>query len=218
MRDAVSLYNVKTVIVASSTGETALKALEILRSVSDRDTVKTTNPVSDCDSDKDMIRSSNTSSVSGKTYTPPKLVVVTHVTGFSEPDKQDMPMAVRQTLEAAGATVVTAAHSLGGINRAVRMKFGTYGMDELFAYTLRIFGQGTKVAVEIAMMAADAGAVSSHERLISISGSGSGADTAILLQPANTHRFFDLRIDRIICKPGVSEVWKRGGDASGVGQ
>jgi hypothetical protein len=67
--------------------------------------------------------------------------------------------------------------------------------------TLRMFGQGMKVACEIATMAADAGLVRTDEEIIAIGGTGRGADTAIVLQPSYTHRFFNLRIKEIICKP-----------------
>ena len=70
----------------------------------------------------------------------------------------------------------------------------------LMADTLRLFGQGTKVAVEIAVMAADAGALSGED-IISIGGTGRGADTALVLKPAHQNNFFDLRIREIICKP-----------------
>ncbi len=129
------------------------------------------------------------------------IVAVTHVTGFREEDVQEMSDEKRLSLEKMGISVVTGAHSLGGIGRAVRNKLETFQVDEIIAYTLRLFGQGTKVAVEIAMMAADAGKVSCKERIVSIGGSGRGADTGLILKPANTHKFFDIKIDSIICKP-----------------
>ena len=70
----------------------------------------------------------------------------------------------------------------------------------LIADTLRLLGQGTKVAVEVAIMAADAGALSGAD-IISIGGSGSGADAALVLKPAHQNNFFDCRIREIICKP-----------------
>jgi hypothetical protein len=69
------------------------------------------------------------------------------------------------------------------------------------AYALRIFGEGMKVACEIALMAADAGLVRTDEEVIAIAGTGRGADTAVVLVPANAHTFFDLRILEILCKP-----------------
>ena len=70
----------------------------------------------------------------------------------------------------------------------------------LIADTLRLFGQGTKVAVEVSIMAADAGMLSGSD-IISIGGSGRGADAALVLKPAHQNNFFDLRIREIICKP-----------------
>ena len=62
-------------------------------------------------------------------------------------------------------------------------------------------GPGLKVAVEIALMAADAGLVRTDEDIISIGGTGRGADTAAVIRPANVSRFFDLRVKTILCKP-----------------
>lgn len=65
------------------------------------------------------------------------------------------------------------------------------------ADTLRLFGQGTKVAVEVTVMAADGGALAGND-IIAIGGSGHGADTALVLKPAHQNNFFDLRIREII--------------------
>ena len=129
------------------------------------------------------------------------VVVVTHSTGFTSPNFQEMTDESRIAIKAAGARVLTCQHAFGGVNRAVRKKLGTYLTDELIAYTLRIFGEGMKVCVEIAMMAADAGLVRVDEPCIAIAGTGRGADTAILLTPANAQSFFDLRVMEVLCKP-----------------
>jgi len=83
----------------------------------------------------------------------------------------------------------------------VRKKLGTYQLEEIIAYTLRLFGEGTKVAIEIALMAADAGLVSTSQECISIGGTSEGADTALLLKPAHAQNFFDLKIMEILAKP-----------------
>ena len=129
------------------------------------------------------------------------LVVVTHSTGFMKPDFQELKPALRRKIEALGGKVLTCQHAFGGVNRAVRKKLATYELDEIIAYTLRTFGEGAKVAIEISLMAADAGLISTLEPCISIGGSGSGADTALLLRPANAQTFFDLRIFEILAKP-----------------
>lgn len=129
------------------------------------------------------------------------LVVVTHSTGFVRPDFQQLPPDVRRRLEDAGARVLTCQHALGGVNRAVRKKLKTFQLDEIIAYTLRLFGQGTKVAVEIALMSADAGMISTSRPCISIGGTNEGADTALLLKAAHAQDFFDLRILEFLAKP-----------------
>jgi len=133
------------------------------------------------------------------------LVVVTHSTGFSSPDFQELKPEFRRKIEELGAKILTCQHAMGGIGRAVRKKLKTYQLEEIIAYTLRIFGEGTKVAVEIALMAADAGLVSVKEPCISIGGTGHGVDTAILLRPANAQAFFDMKVMEILAKPRLEE-------------
>lgn len=69
------------------------------------------------------------------------------------------------------------------------------------AHTLRLLGQGFKVALEISLMAADAGLISTWEEVLAIGGSNSGADTAVVLTPANAQDFFELKVHEIVCKP-----------------
>jgi hypothetical protein len=147
-------------------------------------------------------------STSGKTgieaarlFQDHNVVVVSHSTGFTEPNTQQLTDENRAAIEAAGATIITCQHAFGGVNRAVRKQLGTYLTDEIIAYTLRTFGEGTKVCAEIALMAADAGLVTVGEPCIAIAGSGRGADTAIVLVPTNAQQFFDLQIAEILAKP-----------------
>jgi len=132
------------------------------------------------------------------------VVVVTHVTGFHEPNVQDLLPEHRAAIEAGGGRVLTAQHAFGGIGRAVRRKLNTYQTDEIIAYTLRVFGEGTKVCLEIALMAADAGLVRVGEPCIAVAGTNRGADTAIVLLPANTHAFFDLRVLEMLARPRLA--------------
>lgn len=128
-------------------------------------------------------------------------IAVTHCTGFKEDDVQDLDDKIKEKLENRGVKVLTTTHAMGTLGRAVKNKFGAIQIDEIIANSLRIFGQGTKVCAEIAMMAADAGLISVKEDCLVIAGSGKGADTAIILKPTNTHNFFDMKIREIICKP-----------------
>jgi len=126
---------------------------------------------------------------------------VTHSAGFREPGLQVFPEEVRKQIEEAGGKTVTAGHAFAGVSRAVRRKFNTLGPAELVAHVFRMFGQGMKVAVECASMAADAGAISMKGDIISIGGSGGGADTAIVLKPAHMHDMFNAYIREVISKP-----------------
>lgn len=154
---------IKTILVASTSGKTGIKACETFRGYD--------------------------------------VVVVTHSTGFKEPNYQELTDENRTAIEAAGAKILTCQHTFGGVGRAVRKKLGTYELEELIAYTLRLFGEGMKVVVEIALMAADAGLVRTDEPAIAIAGTGKGADTAVVLKPANTQAFFDLQVLEVLCKP-----------------
>jgi len=129
-----------------------------------------------------------------------KITAVTYHCGFKEPFQNSMKSNVRRDLEEKGVTVVQASHALSGVERSIAKKYtGSYPVL-LIADTLRLFGHGTKVAVEIAIMAADAGALSGND-IVAIGGTGRGADSALILKPANQSDFFDLRIREIICKP-----------------
>jgi uncharacterized protein len=130
-----------------------------------------------------------------------KIIAVTHVTGFEGPDIQEMSADSRRRLESAGVVIFTGQHAFGGVGRAVRNRLGTYQVDEIMAFTLRTFGQGTKVAVEIALMAADAGLVRTDEDIVSMGGTGKGVDTALVIRPSNSFRFFELKVREVICKP-----------------
>jgi hypothetical protein len=59
----------------------------------------------------------------------------------------------------------------------------------------------------MALMAADAGLVRTDELVLAIAGTGRGADTAVVLKPANAQTFFDLRFLEIICMPAPGHMW-----------
>jgi hypothetical protein len=129
------------------------------------------------------------------------VVVVTHFTGFSEPGQQQLKEEYRQAISENGAKLFTGTHALSSAERAVRKTFNTLQPLELMANTLRLVGEGTKVCVEITLMAADAGLIPVDRDIIAIAGTGHGADTALLIRPANAARFFDLKIREVIAKP-----------------
>jgi len=135
-----------------------------------------------------------------------ELVVVTHHTGFSQEGTQRFDAEKRKVLERQGVTVLTQSHVLSGIERSISRKFGGVSRVETIAEALcSLLGHGLKVCVEIAIMAADAGAVPITD-IVAVGGTGSGSDTAVVIRPAHMNNFFDARIREIIVMP-------RGGDA-----
>jgi hypothetical protein len=130
-----------------------------------------------------------------------KVVVVTHAAGFSQENIQELLPEHREAIESQGGKILTCQHALAGIGRAVRIQFKTYELDEIVANVLRLFGHGIKVAAEITLMAADAGLIRTDRDVIAVGGSGTGADAAAVIRPANVSRFFNLKIRGILCKP-----------------
>lgn len=128
------------------------------------------------------------------------LVVVTHSSWFRPGLKQEFSEEVRRKLIVKGVKVVTAALAFGGIDKAVVAKYG-FSPGQLIADVLRLFCEGVKVAVEIVLMATDAGYLEPGEKVISVAGTVKGADTALVVKAAPSRRMFELRILRILAKP-----------------
>lgn len=129
------------------------------------------------------------------------VIVVTHHASFSESGVQELTEENRKRILENGARVFTGTHALSGVERDVRRRFGTMGPLELIANTLRLMGEGTKVCAETVVMAADAGLISVGADVIAVAGTGHGADTALVIKPANASKFFDLSIREVVVKP-----------------
>jgi hypothetical protein len=130
-----------------------------------------------------------------------KLVAVTHNVGFDRPNEDQCPQEVRKQMEALGATVFTGTILTRSIETALMRKHQGVYPTYIVAETLRLFGQGVKVAVEITMAACDAGLVPEGRDVVAVAGTGRGADTVLIIQACPSHRFLDLRVKQIIAKP-----------------
>jgi len=153
---------------------------------------------------KDIIVASTTGETGAKAakiFEGYNVVVVTHCFGFQKPGENELKKEFREEILRSGAKIFTGTHALSSVERAVRKNFGTIEPLELIASTLRLMGEGTKVCVEITLMAADAGLIPVDRDVVAIAGTGRGADTALRIKPANTGRFFDLKIREVIAKP-----------------
>ena len=129
------------------------------------------------------------------------VVCVTHQMGFRK-DKEDEFEVDREELAGKGVKVLTTTHLMAGLNRGVRNRYGGTTHSDVVADTLRMFSQGVKVCVEIAVIALDSGLVPPGEKVVAIGGTGRGADTALVVVPAHSQNFFETRVLEIICMPG----------------
>jgi hypothetical protein len=126
-----------------------------------------------------------------------EIIAVSICAGFEEKG-WTMTTEERAELEALQIKVLTCIHALGDdVNEAL----GMTTPNKVVRETLYRFCQGMKVAVECALMAADAGLVDTSREILSIAGTGEGADTAIVVKPAYTRKFADLEILEILAKP-----------------
>ncbi len=156
------------VVVATTTGKTALRAAEL---IPDMDTI----------------------------------VAVTLHAGLWEvyagPDAEIVTQA-----EEKGVKFLTGVHALmGSVASAIQREFGGLPAEEIIARTYYTISQGTKVAVECMIMAADAGLLRMDEDIVSIAGTNGGADTAMVVKPTFSNKFFECRVREFIALPRADE-------------
>ena len=123
-----------------------------------------------------------------------KMIVVPHQYNFMTL-RQRFPAELVQELEKQGHAVHFGT-----------MLFHTenlYGTDtpRIMANLLRTFCQGMKVCIEIILMATDGGQLEIGEKVIAVTGTGRGADTAVVAIASSSTRLSELHITEIICKP-----------------
>jgi len=130
-----------------------------------------------------------------------QVICVTHHVGFSGDDIDQLEPDHRARMVDLDASIVTAGHALSGVPRSISKTFGGTSSAEIIAHTLRLFGQGMKVCVEIAVMAADAGKIPTDRDVLCVGGTGQGADTAVVLKASHMNRFFEMRLREVLCFP-----------------
>lgn len=177
--EAAKERKIDTVVISSTTGYTALEAINIFK-----------------DSELEVL-------------------IVTHQSGYREPGVQLMPLETRKKLEEAGMKVYTGTDVLtGGVEIGIARPMPQRGEPQparipsslppvttVIANLLRQFSQGVKVCVEIVMMAADGGLIESGKNVVSVAGSHTGADTAMVIKSSTSNRMKDMRYHEILCKP-----------------
>lgn len=158
-------HGVEDMVVATTSGETGVKASEIFE-------------------DEDI-----------------NVLAVTHTTGFRDEGEQELEEENKEKMEDAGTTVFTGPMPFHSWNDHLRKRDGTITTTTVMADTLRLFGQGTKVCVEIVSMVSDAGLIPVDKPVLAVAGTHWGADTILLMEGKNSRRFFDMKVLDVVAKP-----------------
>lgn len=130
-----------------------------------------------------------------------RLVVVTHSVGFKEPNRDEFDPEARRFLASGGIPIHTGTILTHALEKSFMDDFRGVYPGAIIATTLRRFGEGTKVALEIVMEACDAGLVPEDGEVLAAAGTGYGADTVMLVKAKPSKRFGKLEVLEILARP-----------------
>ena len=166
--------NIKKLVVASETGLSALKAVDMLR-----------------DSGIKLVV------VTSAAGTKIENTIIGDLR-IGIPDKE-----IWNQLEKSGAEIVRATDPLYNIGAALEHR-GVPTLATLIRMCLRMISSGTAVCVTAVLMATDNGVLTEGEEVVSVAGSWVGLDTALVVRAANSVNLFragTVQIREIVCKP-----------------
>ncbi len=164
--------DIEKIVIASETGRSALKAVDIFRGM-------------------DV-----------------KIIVVTHPPASTWGPKGDIPIGlmrkeyshIRKKLLKSGVKIVQGTRPFAPPSRHINWNYPT--PEGIIDKTLELFGAGTKIAIEAAVIATDAGVIDEGEEVISCAGTYKGLDTALVVKTAYSMNFFEnFEVKEIIAKP-----------------
>ncbi len=161
-------------IIASETGLSALKAMEMLR-----------------DSEIDLVI------VTSAAGTKIEKTVIGDLR-IGIPDQQ-----IWKRLEKCGANIVRASDPLYCVGAALEHR-GVPTLGTLVRLCLKMISSGTAVCVTATSMATDNGVLKEGDEVVAVAGSWVGLDTAVVLRATNSVNLLKagvLQIREIICKP-----------------
>ncbi len=163
---------INKVVIASETGRSAIKALDVFKEMKI------------------------------------KIIVVTHYPAETWGPKGNIPIGLKRKeytenlkkLIENGCKIVQGTRPFAPPSRSVYWEHPT--PEGVIDKTLEIFGAGTKIAIEAAIMAADAGELEEGEEVVACAGTYKGLDTALVVKTAYSMNFFkDFEVREIIAKP-----------------
>jgi len=137
-----------------------------------------------------------------------QIVTVTHYPATTWGPKGNIPIGLKRKeyaenlrkLEENGAKIVQGTRPFVPPSRCIGWDYPT--PEAIIDKTLEIFGAGTKIAIEAAIIATDAGEVNEGEEIVSCAGTYKGLDTALVVKTAHSGTFFrEFEVREIIAKP-----------------
>lgn len=132
-----------------------------------------------------------------------EIIAVTYGAGSKYREEVEEFNRNRETLAKRGIRIVRGIHALSATERTFENKYKSGFIPlNIVADTLRMFSQGMKVCVEVAVMAAEAGFITPDEEVVAVGGTGTGADTAVVLKPAYAASMFETKFKAVLCMPG----------------
>jgi hypothetical protein len=171
-RDRAQECDIKVVVVASETGRSALKALEVFQEMDVR------------------------------------ILVVTHYPATTWGPKGEIPIGLNQEVYAttrkmlidSGVRIIQSTRPFAPPSRSINWDALT--PEGMVDKTLELLGAGTKIAIEVSIIATDAGDLKEGEEIISCAGTFKGLDTALVVRATYSMNFFkDFEIHEIIARP-----------------
>ena len=166
--------NIKKLIVASETGLSALKAVDMLRG---------------SEINLMVVTSAAGTKIENSIIGDLRIGI---------PDKR-----IWDQLEKNGAKIVRATDPLYNIGAALEHK-DVPTLATLIRLSLKMLSSGTAVCVTATLMATDNGGLREGEEVVAVAGSWVGLDTALVVRAANSVNFLKagaMQIREIICKP-----------------
>ncbi|MBN1452903.1 MAG: hypothetical protein JW963_17930 [Anaerolineales bacterium] len=171
-RERADELGIGKVVIASETGRSALKALEIFRGSDAQLIVVTHYPAT---------------TIGPKGRIPIGL-------------KRSEYASRLETLLENNVKIVQGTRPLAPPSRSIQWNAPT--PEGMMDKTLEIFGAGTKIAIEASIMATDAGEVEEGEEIVSCAGTFKGLDTALIARATYSMNFFkEFEIHEIIARP-----------------
>jgi hypothetical protein len=135
--------------------------------------------------------------------------------------RMDMDEKVEKQLTDKGVRVVRGTIPFYGIGTSLTARFKGINFEQYFTEALRLISGGMIVCVEVAVMAADANTLNLDDEVLVAAGTSMGLDTAVVIKPSTSLTFADpkagLEIKEIVAIPrekpkyspeGVGEEYK----------